>query len=397
VRNYGKAEASRRVSAAVRFKRRGQTPLLAWFLEQGGLMRLPKLPRKTRLSIFTLLLPLACFSYVRAEESGPDRAAGVRILRNISYYQGAEADPAMHRLDLYLPEGRKDFPVLVFVHGGGWSRGDKNELGIYSALGHCFARHGIAVVCPNYRLSPKVKHPEHIRDVARAFAWTYHNIAQYGGCPGELFIGGHSAGGHLAALLAADESFLKAEGLSLQTIRGALPMSGLYTIPLRGSVPRLEERKNWLLSKTGLPLDIGFTLFSVVFGDDPLARQLASPIAHVAANLPPFLILCGDNDLPFCDRPWAEAFVKALRAKNGEADFWELSRRNHVSILWNATYDNDPATQRMISFILAQVVLDRLPTAPAAAMDFLRETLASYGTNSRAAGTVFGAPRHVPY
>jgi acetyl esterase/lipase len=342
-------------------------------------MPILKSPWKTGLSLSTLLLTLACTAPFRADESERSHPAGVRIIRNVSYYEGAGADPAMHRLDLYLPEGRKDFPVLVFVHGGGWSRGDKNELGIYNALGRCFARHGIGLVCPNYRLSPKVKHPEHARDVARAFAWTYRNIARYGGCPGELFIGGHSAGGHLAALLAADESYLKAEGLTLQTIRGALPMSALYTIPTRGSVPRLEERSNSLLAKTTLPLEVGFSLFSIVFGDDPLVRQVASPIAHVAAHLPPFLILCGDSDLPFCDRPWAEAFVKALRAKNGEADFWELSRRNHVSILWNATYDNDPATQRMISFILAQVVLDRIATEPAATIGFLRETLASYG------------------
>lgn len=341
-------------------------------------MRVSRSFWKTSITFSALLLALGWTTPLGAEEREPGHPSGVRILRNISYYEGPGADPSMHRLDLYLPEGRRDFPVLVFVHGGAWSRGDKNELGIYNALGRCFARHGIALVCPNYRLSPKVKHPEHVRDIARAFAWTYRNIDRYGGCPSELFIGGHSAGGHLAALLAVDESYLKAEGLTLDAIRGALPLSALYTIPTRSSVPRLEQRKNWLLSKTALPVEMGFTLFSIVFGDDPLVRELASPIAHVAANLPPFLILCGDNDLPFCDRPWAEAFFKALRAKNGEADFWELSRRNHVSILWNATYDNDPATQRMISFILAQVVLDRLTTEPAATVDFLRETLASY-------------------
>jgi acetyl esterase/lipase len=345
-------------------------------------MRLPQLSWRWALALSCLLL---VFCPVRSEEGQPARASGVRVIRNVSYFQGVAADAAMHRLDLYLPEGLKNYPVLVFVHGGAWSRGDKNELGIYNALGRCFARHGIGLVCPNYRLSPHVKHPEHVRDIARAFAWTFRNIARYGGCPSELFIGGHSAGGHLAALLAADESYLKAEGLTLDAIRGALPLSALFTIPNKKDAAQVDLPGNPVLSKTALPVEMGFALFSIVFGDDPRVRQLASPIAHVAANLPPFLILCGDRDLPFCDRPWAEAFYQALRAKNGIAEFYELSRRNHVSLLWNATYDTDPATQRMMSFILTQVVLDRLPAEPGATLDLLRETLASFGTSGATA------------
>jgi acetyl esterase/lipase len=347
-------------------------------------------PRKTAVALLPWVFALSQALPVKAEEGEPVRPLGVRIIRNVSYYQGAGADPSMHRLDLYLPEGRKDFPVLVFVHGGAWSRGDKNELGIYNALGRCFARHGIALVCPNYRLSPAVQHPEHARDIARAFAWTFHNIARYGGCSSELFIGGHSAGGHLAALLAADETYLKAEGLTLQAIRGALPLSGLFTIPTEKNMPRMNKPGNRLLSRSALPVEMGFALFSIVFGDDARVRQLASPIAHVAANLPPFLVLCADHDLPFCDRPWAEAFCQALRAKNGAAEFWEISKRNHVSILWNATYDTDPATQRMMSFVLAQLVLDRLTTDPQATIDLLRETLASYGASGP--GTTPRAP-----
>jgi acetyl esterase/lipase len=342
-------------------------------------MRFPQLSWKWEFTLFCLL-PIC--SPTNAAEAQSPRTSGVRVIRNVSYFQGPAADAAMHRLDLYLPEGPKDFPVLVFVHGGAWSRGDKNELGIYNALGRCFARHGIALVCPNYRLSPHVKHPEHVRDIARAFAWTFRNIARYGGCPSELFIGGHSAGGHLAALLAADETYLKAEGLTFDAIRGALPLSALFTIPTKKDAPHMEVPGNPMLSKTTLPVEMGFALFSVVFGDDPRVRQLASPIAHVAAHLPPFLILCGDRDLPFCDRPWAEAFYQALRAKNGIAEFYELSRRNHVSLLWNATYDTDPATQRMMSFILTQVVLDRLTVEPGATLDLLRDTLASFGAGS---------------
>src|SRR5206468_3096567 len=113
-----------------------------------------------------------------------------------------------HRLDLYLPEGKSDAPVLFFVHGGGWTVGDKNLFGIAARLGKTLARRGIGLVSINYRLSPKVKHPEHIRDVARAFAWTHQNIGTYGGCKEEIFLCGHSAGGHLVALLSTDTQYL---------------------------------------------------------------------------------------------------------------------------------------------------------------------------------------------
>src|SRR5262249_37999874 len=152
-------------------------------------------------------------------------------VKDLAYYDGPGADKIKHRLDLFLPRGRKDFPVLFFVHGGAWLRGDKGFLGIYSALGTFFARHGVGVAVTNYRLSPAVKHPEHVKDVARAFAWTVRNIARYGGRPDQVFVCGHSAGAHLVALLVTDESYLKQEGLTAQAVRGAIPLSGIYRLP----------------------------------------------------------------------------------------------------------------------------------------------------------------------
>jgi arylformamidase len=255
--------------------------------------------------------------------------------RNVAYYQGPDADSVRHMLDVHVPKGQKDFPVLFFVHGGGWVKGNKDHLGIYTVLARAFNRHGIGVVCPNYRLSPDVKHPEHIRDVARAFAWTYKNIHKYGGRNDELFVSGHSAGGHLCALLATDESYLKAEGLSLNAIKGAMPLSGVFIIPPQ-------------------------SMFDVAFGKDPNDRKQASPISHVRGDLPSFLVMFGDNDLPSCDRPGAEAFCKALLAQNCEANLCEIAHRNHLSILWSAINDSDPVMQSMLSFIMAQVTLDRL-------------------------------------
>src|SRR3954447_11650612 len=163
-----------------------------------------------------LLVPLFLVSPAFAESAkseAPPPAAKtfeVEVVADIDYYQGADADPIKHKLDLFLPKGHKDFPVLFFVHGGAWRQGDKNFFGFYSSLGKFYARRGIGTVVTNYRLSPKVTHPEHIKDVARAFAWTSKNISKYGGNPTALFLCGHSAGGHLVSLLATDRNYLKA-------------------------------------------------------------------------------------------------------------------------------------------------------------------------------------------
>jgi acetyl esterase/lipase len=189
------------------------------------------------------------------------------------------------------------------------------------------ARHGIAAVVPNYRLSPMVRHPEHIKDVARAFAWTYKHIKSYGGRTDEIFVCGHSAGGHLAALLATDDSYLKAEGLTLRAIRGAIPMSGVYIIP------EVND------------------LFTSMFGRDRNVRKEASPIVHVQSDAPPFLILYAERELSFCDREPSEAFFKALRQKHVEAQIQEIKRRNHVTLMVNACVPQDPATQLILDFI----------------------------------------------
>src|SRR5207237_768975 len=109
--------------------------------------------------------------------------------------------------------------------------GDKSWYGRYTEVGKCLARQGIGAVLINYRLSPAVKHPEHIKDVARAFAWTVKHTVGYGGNPDELFLCGHSAGGHLVSLLATETSYLTNEGVPISAIKGVIPVSGVYRIP----------------------------------------------------------------------------------------------------------------------------------------------------------------------
>src|SRR5262245_48227604 len=120
----------------------------------------------------------------RAEDG---KAYAVQTVKDVAYYEGADAHKVKHKLDLYLPKDLKDYPVLFFVHGGAWVHGDKDMLGLYGLFANAYAKQGIGVVVTNYRLSPAVTHPEHVKDVARAFTWVHKNIAKYGGRPDCVF------------------------------------------------------------------------------------------------------------------------------------------------------------------------------------------------------------------
>lgn len=199
----------------------------------------------------------------------------MRIIKDIQYDQGAGADPKLNALDLYLPEGKTHFPLLFHVHGGRWRVGDKNLDTLVTVLG----RLGWGIASTNYRLSPAIKHPTHVQDVARAFAWVYENASRYGIDPERIVINGHSAGGHLVALLALDTQYLKAEGVPPGAIKGVIPASGIYDLeawPEPGQVP------------TGLEQG---------FGTDPAILAQASPLNYLTPSAPPFLITFTDNDL----------------------------------------------------------------------------------------------------
>jgi pimeloyl-ACP methyl ester carboxylesterase len=250
----------------------------------------------------------------------------VEMVKDIRYYEGPDADEIKHKLDLYLPKNCSGFPVLFFIHGGAWSSGDKRYLlDVYGRLGRNFARQGIAAVVTNYRLSPKVQHPCHIQDVAKAFAWTVHNIARYGGDPGLVFVCGHSAGGHLAALLATDRSYVEAEKCSLRDIRGVIPVSGVYSLPPG-------------------------RLFESVFTADPKKRAEAMPLSHVKGGHPPFLILYAARDFPTCDRMSRE-LCDALTRCQCQADVVEIQDRDHMTIIAAATNPDDPTARMIVDFI----------------------------------------------
>jgi acetyl esterase/lipase len=298
----------------------------------------------------------------------PVDAYEVERIQDVSYYDGPQADTVRHRLDIFVPKGKKDFPVVFLVHGGAWMLGDNRCCGLYSSVGEYLASQGIGAVLPNYRLSPFVKHPEHIKDVARAFAWTKNHIGEHGGNTEQLFLVGHSAGGHLVALLTTDEKYLKAEGCRTADIKGVVCLSGVFRIPagktdvfLGGTSPlalRLDEMSPLrgtsspseanAPSRSGLP--VSMNIFGPPFGDDPQVRHAASPVNHVRPGLPPFLFMNAEKDLPILPG-MAEEMHRLLQLHGVESRLLKIDNRNHNSLMFKAIDSNDPVARAIVEFV----------------------------------------------
>ena len=133
------------------------------------------------------------------------------------------------RLDLYLPpEGTPGgWPTLLFIHGGYWTHGHKEWMGF---MAPAFTDAPAAFISVGYRLAPASRHPAQVEDCAAAVAWAYAHIAEQGGDPDRLFVGGHSAGGHLAMLLALQSRWLVRAGVPASSVRGLVSVSGVYDL-----------------------------------------------------------------------------------------------------------------------------------------------------------------------
>ena len=123
------------------------------------------------------------------------------------------------KLDVYYPEGKKKFKTIVWFHGGALEGGGKE-------LREELRNSGIAIVAPNYRLFPHCKCPDYTLDAAAAVAWTLKHIAEYGGDPEQVYVGGHSAGGYLTLMLALDKSYMAEYGADADAVRAYFPISG---------------------------------------------------------------------------------------------------------------------------------------------------------------------------
>jgi acetyl esterase/lipase len=226
----------------------------------------------------------------------------VEVLKDIAY----DAEHGKRGLlDVYRPRGGVEkAPVLLQVHGGGWTVGDKEHQGIPLML-HMAAR-GWVCVAINYRLSPRDAFPAHLVDVKQAIAWVREHGASYGADPSFLALTGGSAGGHLAALAALtpnDPEYQPGFEHVDTSVQAAAPHYGVYDFAGMIGTKRSEQMRDLFLGPR-------------VLFKDPRAEltefEKASPLAQVNADAPPFLVIHGSTD-SLVEVAQAHAFVDALR------------------------------------------------------------------------------------
>ncbi len=213
---------------------------------------------------------------------------------DIPYYpEGTAPNPPKNMLDVYVPSGIIEAaPVLFFVHGGTWTYGDRSD---YTAVGAYLAdQEGYVTVVISYSLSdslhPEVSHPDHILDVAQAFKWTVDNIADYGGDPSRIVVIGHSAGAHLATLLATNTRFLDSLSIGIESIKAVVSFNmGIYDIPKL-------YRDCGMLGPTGYSM-MGFSAIFGPIADSSFNWYDASPKYHVSEETPPFVFFVSTADM----------------------------------------------------------------------------------------------------
>ena len=260
----------------------------------------------------------------------------------------AYGEHALQRFDLYRPHSVKEAPVMVYVHGGGWKRGDKRSVGEKAMF---FCGRGWILASVNYRLLPEGRHPVNVNDVARAIAWVHDHATDFGGDPDKLFVMGHSAGAHLAALVSTNPKPLREAGKALTILKGAISLdTNAYDL---GKL--MESRSR--------------SFYANVFGEDESNWQDASPAEHVAADrgIPPFLI-CYSRGLQGPINPErstrANAFAKTLRDAGIPAEVIDASDRNHGEInAWFGREDDKKVTMAAVRFL--DGILDQVSTAGA--------------------------------
>lgn len=200
-----------------------------------------------------------------------------QIIRDLCYLPSLPCDGPDQTLDLYLPLTRQ-WPTIVFVHGGDWDSGDKNfragGADVYANIGRYYAARGVAVAVINYRLQPRVKWPQQVDDVRAAVSWIRFHVLAYGGQPDRLFLMGHSAGAHLASMVA-----LTATSELQKALRGVIAVSGAGL--------DLADEKTYQL---GADRDYYVARFRDGETSDEWKRR-ASPVRFVSPHSPPFLIL----------------------------------------------------------------------------------------------------------
>lgn len=232
---------------------------------------------------------------------------------DIRYSEEAAKDPRNLSLDIY-PTSQVNAPVVIFVHGGGWRRGNKSNVDTKPSA---FNQRGFVFISINYRLIPEVDIAEQVGDVAAAIAWVKNNITQYGGDPNRIFLMGHSAGAHLASLVGTDSSYLESEGMTLSDIHGVISLdTQAYDINLLlDNAPERTKR-----------------IYSTAFTNDLQMWTRFSPITYVTfgESIPPFFLVFSGKTPG--RRELTEHFAQALEAAGISSNIQPAPEKNHGQV-----------------------------------------------------------------
>ncbi|MDB4491572.1 alpha/beta hydrolase [bacterium] len=282
-------------------------------------------------TIHSVVIALAFLTQAHAQTITPTKA-------NIPYVENSHE---RHVLDIYAPPNAKDLPVMFWIHGGGWQMGDKSDVGLKPKV---LVERGFVFVSTNHRLLPEVGMDVLIADVAKSLGWVHRNIAKHGGDPKRLFVGGHSAGAQLAAILCTDERYLKKEGVAFDVLKGCVPVDGdTYDIPK--IISTAEHRRTVYGGKM-------YTFgHRQKFGNDPEKHLDFSAVTHVAKGkgIPPFLLLYfpGNPDT----RAQAEIFAATLKAADIPVTSFGKGDSNHSALNNDLGKPEDPATEAFYKFL----------------------------------------------
>ncbi|TCV93963.1 acetyl esterase/lipase [Luteibacter rhizovicinus] len=214
---------------------------------------------------FGILLLSGCHGIFYGTVNARQASGGVLQQRNVVFDRTTGL-----ALDVYSPVNAAHAPVVVFFYGGSWKNGNRAW---YRWMGEALAAKGIVAIVPDYRLWPTVRMDEFMRDSAHAVAWARDNAALYGGDPHSLFVMGHSAGGHIAALLATDARWLGEVGMKPRDLAGFIGLAGAYDF---------------------LPLDEDD--YIDMFGHTAAEQARSQSINFVDGDEPPMLLLQGESD-----------------------------------------------------------------------------------------------------
>ena len=284
-------------------------------------------------------------------EAPPVKVADdVEVSRNVPYLTVPGVNARALSLDIYAPKGGEKRPVVVYVHGGGWRAGDKSRV---SRKPQLFCTEGWVFVSVNYRLLPAGKHPTNARDVAAALAWVKSHIAEYRGDPGCILLTGHSAGAHLAALVATDDRLLRRHNCEPSMLRAVAPLDTAsydlaWKVQNSGNNNAADARQNMLKA----------------VGDEAAWRD-ASPMTHVTSgkSYPPFLLVYAGTrrDSPVASK----LFADRLREVGVSATTFAAEGKNHGAVNNDLGKPGDPETEAVMAFFRQAIAGPDERTEPA--------------------------------